>query len=289
MKSRKNIWKLCYDDPPAPPAPPPADPPAPPADPPAPPADPPSPPANPPAPPAPPPPKDKGAVKFTQDDVNRFVGEERRKMQTKNQETVTQLQSLRESKNLTEKEKDELTERIETLQTEHMTAQEKIKVESDKRDREHKTQLKEATENKDRWQGLYTDSQIVGAITNEAAKANAFSTDQVVALLRPQTSLVETLDAEGKSTGVYEPRVKMNVKDKDGKETVAELSVTDAIKQMVDTPDLYGNLFKDGATGGVGGSTHVPGVPSGSNTPPTDPAEYQKWRKTHDLDSIKQK
>jgi len=261
---------LSYDDPPAgdlPKDPPAGDPPA--GDPPA--GDPPK---DPPA----------GAKMFTQDDVNRFLADDRRKSQKSNEKTITELKKLQEASNISDKQKDELAARITQLQNEHLSKEEQQKRANLEAKEAFQKSLETVTQERDLWKGRHTSSTIVGALQNAAVRANAFNPDQVVALLQPGTRLVETLNSEGEPSGVLEPRVSVRIKDKDDKLQDVDVPVEEAVKQLVEQPDRYGNLFKDSATGGVGGTTR-PGGAGGDkgNEPPTDPAKYREWRKKHEL------
>lgn len=263
---------LAYEGPDDPPKDPPADPPK----------DPPADPPNPDDPPA-----GGSAVKFSQDDMNRVMADERRKNQARNEKTLKQLETLQKSQGLTEAEKAELQNQIESLQTQHLTDKEKAAREKKQMEDRYGTELKDTTAARDKWQGLYTNSTIDNAIINEAAKAQAFAPDQVVKILKGQTNLVEQLDGEGKPNGLYEPKVTMPSKDDDGKDIQVELSVADAVKRMVETPEQFGNLFKDPASGGVGGITKAGGSRGDDQGPPKDPAKYKEWRKKNELDAIK--
>ena len=231
-----------------------------------------------------PPPGGAGAVKFTQDDVNRFMAEERRKAQKSNEKTIGELKKLQEDSNITSNQKDELAKRITQLQNEHLTKEEQTKRASAEAQQAFQKSLDDVTKERDLWRGRHTSSTIVGALQNAAVQHNAFNPDQVVALLQPSTRLVETLNKEGNPTGLLEPRVAVRIKDKDDVEKDVEVPVAEAVKQLVEQPDRYGNLFRDSATGGVGGTTR-PGGAGGTtqSTPPSDPAEYRKWRKKHPL------
>ncbi len=225
-----------------------------------------------------------GAVKFTQDDVNRFLAEDRRKSQKNTEKTIAELKKLQEATNISTKQKDELAARITQLQNEHLSKEEQQKRANLEAKEKFQKSLDTVTSERDLWKGRHTSSTIVGALQNAAVQANAFNPDQVVALLQPKTRLVETLNAEGEPSGVLEPRVSVRIKDKDEKEQDVDVPVAEAVKQLVEQPDRYGNLFRDSATGGVGGTTR-PGGAGGDkgSTPPTDPAKYREWRKKHEL------
>lgn len=218
--------------------------------------------------------------KFTQDDVNRFLAEDRRKAQQKNQELVTQLTALKEGATLTQKERDELQARIEQLQNEHLTKEEQAQREFTKKLTAAETTLKTAQAEVDAWRSRYTDATIEREITDAAVQHDAFSPTQIVALLRQNTRLVEELDG-GKPTGRFGAKVKFS-DIKDGQPITLELTVAEAVKRMTELPERFGNLFKNKATGGVGGG-NSPGSDSSGKPPVNDPAAYREWRKKHKL------
>jgi hypothetical protein len=111
-------------------------------------------------------------------------------------------------------------------------------------------------------------------------RGDAFNADQVVTILRPSTRLIEELDPEtNQPTGRFVPKVRLAGKDKDGKSVVLDLTPTDAVKQMKEMPEIYGNLFKSGAHSGVGGNNNA-SYNKGTNSPPIGQgqAAYLKWR-----------
>ncbi len=112
-----------------------------------------------------------------------------------------------------------------------------------------------------------------------AIEHDAASPQQIRKLLRGDTKLIEEINKEGKSTGVWVPKVNFAItNDEDGSVKILELNVKEAVKRMKDMPE-HGNLFKTSATGGVGGFSHQSNGTLKGKTPPTDPNEYAKWRK----------
>jgi len=80
-------------------------------------------------------------------------------------------------------------------------------------------------------------------------------------------------------TGRYVPKVRLAGKDKDGKSVILDLTPTEAVKQMKEMPEIYGNLFKSGAHSGIGGKNDSfkkgteGGPPIGQGQ-----AAYLRWR-----------
>jgi len=197
---------------------------------------------------------------FTQEEVNKFLAEDRKKGQEKTQKLITELETLKKSKNLTEQEKATLQSRIEELNTQVMSKEQLLEKEKSKMTQEHQTQLQQERNEKELWRNRYNESTIVRSITDGAAKHEAFSPDQIIALLQPRTRLVEEVDGEGKGQGTFTPRVKFQDTDNDGKPTILDLSIEEAIKRMKELPEKYGNLFKSNLAGGLGGTGGVGGA-----------------------------
>lgn len=217
---------------------------------------------------------------FTQADVDRVVSErlnrEKKAFQSEKEKLVGQLQELESAKGLSDEERTALSTRIEELQTSMMTKEELSAKEKKKLEQKAAADLEASKAEISKWQGLYTNSTIERAITDAAASAEAFRPGQIVALLKPATRLVE-------ENGQLVTKVKFDGKDKDGKPVQLDLTVDQAIKQMKETPEEFGNLFKSGVTPGLGGAGSAG---EGAGEPDLikmakDPAKWIEWRKKH--------
>lgn len=217
-----------------------------------------------------------------QEDLNKMMAENRRNIQSQNQDLVKQLEQLKQSTRLTQDERDELQTRITQLEEQYLSKEELAKREQNKLEKKYTEDLQRAKDQQDTWKRLYSDSTIQrewqdAAIAGEVLE---LAIPQVVEMFRHRTSLVERLE-DGNPTGTYAPVVKFNDISEDGSEVVLDLSPTDAIKRMKELPEKYGNLFKGTAVSGAGES----GSTGGLKAQPAfqdlmkDPAKYAKWRK----------
>jgi hypothetical protein len=188
---------------------------------------------------------------FTQEDVNRMLAEDRRKHKAQVDKHVLELENLKKSKTLTDKEKETLTSRIDELQNSLLTKEQLSVKEQEKLKKQSEEIAQKLTSERDLWSKRYHDSTIKQAITSEAAKAEAFDPDSLIAMLGPHTRLAEVNDAEGNATGEFEPKVKFADVDKQNKPVMLDLTVPETVKRMKETPK-YGYLFKSTATGGLG-------------------------------------
>lgn len=223
---------------------------------------------------------DPNKKSFTQEELNKILAIERKKTQDQTKKTIGELEALKQSKNLTEAEKKSLETKIEELNAQVTTKEELAKREKDKLTSQHQKEKDALTSERDTWRQRYTNETIDRSIIDAASAAGAISHEQIVALVKPITALKET--EEG--SGIYAPRVKMVDTDKSGKPVTLDLTVSEAVKRMKDTPEKYGNLFKDTAAGGLGISV------SGKSKSQADiknmtPEEYKKWRKENGFGS----
>lgn len=217
---------------------------------------------------------------FSQADVNTFLAKEKRKTQDVQKQLAVELEKVKKNFKLTEDERDDYSKQIEELQNKYMTAEEKARQKEEKAAKEHGKKLKDLEEDRNDWKSRYTSSSIDIAITRSAEVNEAISSEQIAALLRPNTVLKEKLDEDGKPTGVLEPQVKFSDTDKEGKIINLNLTVPEAVKRMTEL-EQYGNLFKGGKTGGLGteGGTTRAGKIDLVKIAKEDPKRYRKLSK----------
>ncbi len=222
---------------------------------------------------------DKTPKTFTQEQVNKMLAEHKRNLQKTVDTQVKELETLRKSKNLTEKEREQLTTQIQGLNDSLLTKEELSRKEHEKVKGEHKRAVDSLAAERDDWKNRYTQSTITRTILDEAVGAEAYSPNQIVALLQGQTRLVEVLDETGSVIpGQYMAKVKMADTDKEGKPTTLDLTIKEALKRMKDRSDDFGNLFKSGVAGGLGDSKNRA---TGKDVDPSKlgPAAYREYRK----------
>ncbi len=226
----------------------------------------------------PPPSVDDDKPKFTQRQLNDIIAKEKGKHQKATETQVKELEKIKASKGLTEQEKKALETRIEDLNNSMLTKEQLAAKEREKLQGEHKQKLDTVATERDFYRGLYQKSTITRSISDEATVAEAFNPRQVVALLEGKTRLVEALDGDGHPIpGEFVVRVKMEDVDKEGKPTTLDMTVAEALKRMKDRVDEYGNLFKSGVAGGLGGTSGKGGSKEFDPSKAT-PEEYRKWR-----------
>jgi len=217
---------------------------------------------------------------FTQDQVNKMLAEDRRKHKAQVDKHVAELEQLKKSKSLSDQERTNLTTKIEELQNSVLTKEQRAAKEKEKLEKDLKATTEQLTADRDQWKNRFHSSQIKQAITSEAAAHKAFDSDALIAILGPQTRLVEVLDESGQPTGDFVPKTKFKDVDKEKKEFVADLTVPEVVARMKEIPK-YGYLFETTAQAGVGANTR----PGGRGVDPSEmtPAQYREWRKKEGL------
>jgi hypothetical protein len=238
---------------------------------------------SPPPPPPPPPPPavpDDEKPTLSQKQLNAALADDRRRHKEQVDKTVQQLEDLKKSKTISDKERDSLQSRITELNDSMLTKEQLADKEKRTILEKHKTELDTTSKDRDNWKGLFNKEMVTRSIQDEAIKSEAFNPNQIVQLLQVNSRLVEVLDANGSPVpGQYQTKVQMADTDKEGKPVVLDLTVPEAIKRMKERVDEFGNLFKSGVSGGLGQGG---GGKSGTQKDPRSmtPEEYRKWRNT---------
>ena len=227
---------------------------------------------------------------FTQEQVNRYVAEDRRKTE---QKFKTQMKAelekqeklyneLLTNKNLTEQERDSLRESLAAVEKELHTKEELLRREKKTVEDSLGGKLKDAESKAQAWEQRYVESTINRELVDAAASNDAYNQKQLVSLLRPKTKTVEVTDAAGKGTGEFQIVVALD-DVVDGKPVVTELSPDAAVKRMKALPEMYGNLFKSNVVSGVGANTATGSqLPGGKlDLKSMSQAQYREIRAKH--------
>lgn len=195
-----------------------------------------------------------GKTSFSQEDVNRFLAEDRRKHQTALAQVEAQLQEALNDKTMTEATRKALEDNLASIQGQLRTKEQQLAHEKKLLEETHNTETTGLKEKVVFWENLYRDSTVERALQDAAVKNDAFNSEQIIVMLRPHTKLLEAVDEKtGKTTGKYRPMVEMDdVDPKTGDPVVMVRTPEEAVKRMKELPDIYGNLFKSGVVSGIG-------------------------------------
>ncbi len=227
----------------------------------------------------------KAGKTFTQEDVDRIV-QDRLAKATKSahaekQKLIDQLQQVQENAGTTATQKEALEAQIEELRNSMLSASELERKKQEKLDKDWQTKHEAATKEAQTWQTRH-NSLLIGHEINRAAieyKVLPNSIEFVEAKLRPQARLVEKVGDDGKPTGEFEAKVKIQSPNKEGKLIELDVSIAEAIKTLKEQPEKYGNLFEGNNAGGLGGGAGQPGKKADVRTLVDNPAEYMRLRK----------
>lgn len=148
---------------------------------------------------------------------------------------LAQYNDLLENHKLTDAQRADLQGKVDALEKQVLTADElaakKIKQARDEAEGEKAKVKAEA----DKFQKLFTDSQIKAALLGAAQESGAYSAEQVHGLLAGRTVLEEARDDEGKPTGVYVPKTTVTVLD--GEKSIEKtLPTSEAVKAFLAQP-----------------------------------------------------
>jgi len=203
--------------------------------------------------------------RFTQEDLNRFLAEDRRKHQAQLQKMESQLNELAKSKSLTEQERQTLKENLDAIAGQLRTKEQQLTLEKRQLEEQYQAKIEEAEKKTQVWEALFRDSTIERSLQDAAVKHEAFNPAQIVTQLRPWTRVIEVMDEKtGKPTGKYKPVVDMpDVDATTGEQVMMTRSPEEAVKRMKEMPEQWGNLFRSNVVSGIGSSSATGGLTPG--------------------------
>jgi len=209
---------------------------------------------------------------FTQAELNAILAEDKRKHQAQYKELEASYKELLQNQNLTKEERDKLKAKLDDVQNAQLTVEQRAERERKELEKKHQLELKEAREEREKWESLYKESTVDRALQDAAMSADAFEPTQIVSLLRPMTRLTEE---DGKLVPVIDFP---DVSEKDGSPINTLHTPQSAVKRMRELPRQWGNLFKSNVVSGVGAG-------NANNAGSTDfdyanmtPEQYRKHR-----------
>ncbi len=210
--------------------------------------------------------QDAGQRTFTQEELNKFLADDRRKHLKKYETLETSYQQLLENQSLSKEDRNKLEESLENLRAQYRTKEQQAAHERKQLEEEFTVRLEDVQQRAELWQQRYTDSTIERSLQDAAIAHESFSPSQIVTLLKPQTKMVEKTDEKGHGRGEFAPMVDFPDKDPDtGEPIMTQRTSEEAVKRMKELPELYGNLFKSGVVSGIGGNSATGGLAPGAN------------------------
>lgn len=212
-------------------------------------------------PPAKPP---KGRV-FTQKEIDDIVEKRTRKARNAQKTALEQFESLQNSLNMTEEQREALEVEIETLRRQTMTQEEIAKREKQRADKQYKDALEDAKKEAEQWRTRH-NSLKVGYEIKSAASSVGVIPEQIPfieAYFNQTAKVVDQKDETGVPNGAV-VMVQFTDQDADGKPLPVEVSPLDALKRMKELPENFGHLFAAPVNGGLGGNSGK--APNGAKT-----------------------
>lgn len=213
---------------------------------------------------------------FTQEELNSFLADDRRKHQGVVTGLQAEIDALSKRSNLSQKDRTELETRLTELNGQLLTKEELRAQEREKESKAHAEEVTSLTARADAWQNRYEGTRTLAALSEAAVKHNAINPNQVVTMLRNSTRVVEVMDGE-QATGEYEVRVKLDTLDKKGKPVQLDLTPVEAVKHMSEQEDSL-NLFKSDSANGYGSRRSKTNQVDAADLA-KDPEAYRKARK----------
>ena len=217
--------------------------------------------------------------KFSQDDLNKFLAEDRRKHQGQIRTIQQTLEETLTSKNLTAQEREQLATRVSELENQGRTKEQQAQHERKQLEEKLNSQLNEEKKGRVSAEAKYREAVVSQQLGNAAAKADAWRQDQLATILRQMSRTEQAKDESGKYTGEF--KVVIDLPDvNDAGESVTTVHTPDsAVKRMKELPNSYGNLFKSGVVSGIGSGSGAGVVTNGKlDVRKLTPQQYQEIR-----------
>jgi hypothetical protein len=211
--------------------------------------------------------------RFTQEEVNKILAEDKRKHQEKYQQLEGSYQELLQNQNLTTEQRDDLKSKLEEVQKSLRTKEQQAEYERKQAEEKYKNELESQKTRADHWENLFKQKEIERSLQDAASFGDAYNSRQIVGLLKPFTTLKED---EG---GTLTPMVDFpDIDEKTGEEITTLRTPTDAVKRMRELPKIWGNLFKSNVVSGVGSGQASTGDPDSFDYSNMSAEEYRKHR-----------
>lgn len=215
--------------------------------------------------------------------------------QKKEQEKLLrQIDTLQQSQNLTQEERDGLAKQKDDLENSLLSEQEKVIKQKKQLENQFQEKASGLEKDRDTWKERFESSLVDRALVDAAThkEVDATNSTQIRQMYRSNTYADPDKDDDGKELGSYSSRTKFMGLDKDGKTIEFDLPTLEAL-QKIKKDDQNPNLFNHGGTPGTGqtGSGSTPGRKQGDQPDREDYSsieEHQtawfKWRDSHNLD-----
>jgi hypothetical protein len=222
---------------------------------------------------------------FNQDDVNKFLADDRRKHQEKYKKLEKSYQDMLADKTLASEQRQKLESELQDLQKTFRTKEQQAAYERKQEQERFKQEVTGYKESAIKWERMYKDSVIQRSLQDSAIEAEAFNPTQIVGLLRPMTQMRPVTDENGEELqDQMVPKVDFpDIDEKTGERITTLRTPQEAVQRMKELPEYYGNLFRANVVSGIGSGAATGGVTSGEggriDVTKLSPEQYRKLRK----------
>jgi hypothetical protein len=224
---------------------------------------------------------DKKAGRFmTQEQIDQIVLKKTEKDRRAKKELLAQMESLQETVRMSDEQKAQFEEQIDSLRKQTMTAAEIEKREAKKAKEAYEGKLTKAEQAAKEWETRFQTLKIETDIKGAAISSGVLPSvvPMLISHLRPSIKLT---DVKNEAGAVIDSQIIINFPDKgaDGNPIETQLSVQDTLKRMKELPEEYGHLFS-APGGGTGTNSGKPGAKgNGGFHQGMSMAEFLKRRK----------
>jgi len=192
-----------------------------------------------------------GPKTFTQDQVNKFLADDRRKHSDKYTSLEQSYQDLLNNQSVVGEERSQLEDQLKNLQAQFRTKEQQAQFEAQETKTSYERQIEQLQNDKKVWEDRYTDSSISNSLQSAAMEHDAFNPNQIITQLRSNTRLVEEMGDNNQPTGRLVPMVEMKVLT-DGAAETLQMTPNEAVAYMKKSPEQWGNFFKNNIREGMG-------------------------------------
>jgi len=204
------------------------------------------------------------AKAFSQEDVNTYLADDRRKHQEKYKKLEGAYQEMLADKNLASEQRSKFEAELQDLQKTFRTKEQQAEYERKQERDRYENELKTFRDSAVKWETMYKGSVIHRSLQDAAVGAEAFNPVQIIGLLTPMTQMRDKTDDAGAEIGEMAPMVDFqDIDEKTGERIITLRTPQEAVQRMKELPEYWGNLFRANVVSGIGSGAATGGVTSG--------------------------
>ena len=203
---------------------------------------------------------------FTQDDLNRFLADDRRKHIQKYESLEGAYKEALENQTLTAEQRAKLQEQLEDVQKRFRSKEQQLEMDKKALEERYTSDTKKLQDSVIIWEAKYKSSVTDRSLLDAAVQNDSFNPMQIVGLLRPMTRMVEQIGDTGQPTGELVPMIDFpDIDTNTGESIMTRRTPEEAVRRMKELPEQYGNLFKSNVVSGIGAGSATGGLSPGAD------------------------